>query len=130
MSEGEKGTIKFPEKILQGRIFSIPEDTVNIVAEGVEKPREDQVLEMLQKFSNGDWGEVSEVFKNINDDYARSDKSRWSFWGKYSVGGTIYEVFGGIRNGEAETIHILSQDESEKLSKALMAASFATKNIR
>ena len=127
MSEGEKGPVKFPEKVLRGRIFSISENTVHVIAGDEEKPEEGQVLEMLQKFSNGDWGEVSEVFKNSNDDYTKSGKSRWSFWGKYSVGGTTYEVFGGIKDGEAETIHILSQKESEKLSKTLMAASFATK---
>ncbi len=127
MTEGQEGHIKFPEKILQGRIFSIPEGAVHIAAGDTEKPKEDQVLEILQKFSNGDWGQVSENFKRSNDDYTRIRASRWSLWGKYSVGGVIYEVYGSIKDGEAETVHILSQEESEKLSKALMAESFITK---
>ena len=116
---------KFPHEGFLGRFFYVPAGCVNLVGEGASRLSNEDVVGMLEKVSNGDWGNVSEMFKKGNDEAQDRKTSTYSFWGEHQVGSTEYEIYVSMRDGEAERVSILSKEDGEKLSKDLMGATFS-----
>lgn len=113
---------KSSEYLIASGIFDIPGSKVDLVGNDSKKLSEAQVSEMLRRFSSGDWGAVSEEYRDENDKYLKSsDNPDWAFVGRYLVDGTDYRVYAGIKHGEAEMLQIISKnDDITLLGKDMM----------
>jgi hypothetical protein len=110
------------------KLFGIHEKS--LVGEDAKRLSEEQVLELLNKFSSGDWGSVTEAVRKVNDEQLKSrGLQEGTFLGQYKVEvgdeDIVYYVYGNVVGGKTEMLHITSKNDDNRLHGADIMESIA-----
>ncbi len=103
----------------------IPHDTVAMVGKDAEGLSREQVLEILDRFSRGDWGEVSDVQKEtnnlVNPEKGKDPEKRdYNLTGKYVFNNIDFGVYSLVRDGKTITLDIISERNYKDLKKGVL----------
>ena len=105
----------YEEKTEDNKVFEIPMENVRLVGEDSKKLNGDQLADMLNRFSGGNWGNVSGFFKEFNEKCIKKGTPiEGVFSGQYGSGGSNYRILAEVIEGQAKMLEVISVREDDK----------------